>query len=146
MRDWIAPLFTWVIGPFFAYLFLRWRLKVENAAYAQRKEIDRQEPPTETLKGIIENQAREIHGLRDQMHTIWTNHLEHDRQEREQAARERAENLQAMTTLQNQLSTTLDSMKALHDQIQQEAAARQALSEKVSSVSERVARLEGAAG
>lgn len=145
-RDLVYPLFTWVVGPVVGFLVLRWRLKAENRAYEERQQIQAQEPPIATLKTILESRDRELTAMREQFMTLVTNHLEHDRQEREAAAAAQQNVVEAVTGLQGQQQATMEALSALNAKLDAEIAAVRALTDKVTATSERVAKLEGAAG
>ncbi len=133
---WVYPFFTFVVAPVVGYLVSRWQLRDQLTAKAT-------EPPVDTLKSLLAARDHELTEVRGQLHAFVNNHLEHDRQEREAASAERENALQIMTTLQEQQKGTVDALAAINAKLDAEVVARQVLADKVSAVSERLARLEG---
>ena len=136
---WFLPVLSIVIGPVVGYLVYRWKLSAELEISAARHALEKEDAPVKILTAALESKDRELGEFRSQLNTFLTNHMEHDRQEREAQTAERQNVVEILATMQAEQKVVAESLSAVHEGLKLESSSRQQLAE-------RVAKMEGKVG
>lgn len=123
-----------------AYLWYKLRSRTDTEAMRERARIQADQAPVQVLERALAARDAQVNELQGKIFTFMTNHLEHDKAEREHLAEVLSGMQQEQRVNVETLKELAADLKAMRDE---SAAGRGKLHESINSLAISVARIEG---